>query len=41
MTEGTAVLEIGMFPILEENLGPTLDSATSLTFDLEKTTLPA
>lgn len=38
MTEGGAVLETRMFPILEENLGPSLDSATSLAFDLEETT---
>lgn len=35
------MLENRLFPVLKGNLGPSLDSATSLTFDLEKTILLA
>lgn len=39
VTEGVTMLKSRLFPILERNLGPSLDSVTSLTFDLEVTIL--
>lgn len=41
MTEGAAVPESRLRPVLERSLGPSLDSAPSLTFDFEETILLA
>lgn len=41
ITERVAMLECRLFPALERNLGPSLDSAISLTFVIEETILLA